>query len=67
MPTSPLKILVTGGAGYIGSHLTRMYLEEGYAVTILDNFTYGSKGIDNILNHKNLNIIDIISLITPSI
>jgi len=55
---NPYSVLITGGAGYIGSHLTRMYLEEGFAVTILDNFTYGSKGIDDIKNHKNLNVIN---------
>lgn len=31
------KILVTGGAGYIGSHTTLQLLLEGYAVVILDN------------------------------
>jgi nucleoside-diphosphate-sugar epimerase len=34
------NVLITGGAGYIGSVLTRALLEEGFAVTVLDNFMY---------------------------
>ena len=33
------KMLVTGGAGFIGSHVADRFLEEGYDVTILDNLT----------------------------
>lgn len=34
-------ILVTGGAGYIGSHMTRLLIEKGYEVTVLDNLSTG--------------------------
>jgi UDP-glucose 4-epimerase len=35
------KILVSGGAGYIGSHAVKQLVEEGYAVLVLDNLVYG--------------------------
>ena len=43
------KILVTGGAGFIGSHLIDRLLQGGYEVTALDNFSSGK--IENIRHH----------------
>ena len=42
------KILVTGGAGFIGSHLCRKLLAEGNEVLCVDNFFTGNK--NNILD-----------------
>ena len=40
-----MKVLITGGAGYIGSHMALALLDEGNDVVILDNLTTGSKQI----------------------
>jgi UDP-glucuronate decarboxylase len=42
------RVLVTGGAGFLGSHLCERLLKEGHDVICLDNFFTGTK--DNILN-----------------
>jgi hypothetical protein len=45
------KILVTGGAGYIGSHLCTDLLEEGYDVVVLDNFMNSSpKSLERVVS-----------------
>jgi nucleoside-diphosphate-sugar epimerase len=49
------RVLVTGGAGYIGSHLVRMLLERGYHVRVLDRFDYGRAGLEG-LSHPNLEV-----------
>lgn len=54
----PDKIMVSGGAGYIGSVLTEKLLDKGYEVVVLDNFTYTDMGIRHILDHTNLTIIN---------
>jgi len=43
----PKRVLVTGGAGFLGSHLCQRLLEEGCEVLCVDNFSTGSK--DNVL------------------
>jgi len=54
--TEQRRVLVTGGAGFIGSHLTRMLLERGYHVRILDRFDYGRAGIEG-LSHPQLEVM----------
>lgn len=43
MNSGPKKILVTGGAGFLGSHLCKRLLQDGHAVACLDNFFTGSR------------------------
>ncbi|MFA6508375.1 MAG: UDP-glucose 4-epimerase GalE [Treponemataceae bacterium] len=38
-----MKVLIIGGAGYIGSHVTREFLDQGHSVTVFDNLSSGLK------------------------
>ncbi|MDD4182965.1 MAG: SDR family oxidoreductase [Candidatus Omnitrophica bacterium] len=54
-----MNILITGGAGFIGSHLCKTFLEKGESVTCVDNFITGSKdNIKDLLNNKNIRLIE---------
>lgn len=54
-----MKILIAGGAGFIGSYLTKYYLEKNHSVTVIDNFVTGSKNnLKEVKNDKNLQLIE---------
>ncbi len=50
------KVLIIGGAGYIGSSLTKMLLDNGYKVKIMDIFLFGEDPLEEIKSHENLEL-----------
>jgi len=52
-----MQILVTGGAGYIGSVLVRLLLETGNRVQCLDRFFFGKDSLKEVISNPNLEII----------
>ena len=52
-----MKILVTGGAGFIGSHLVDRLIAEENEVIAIDNFNTGKE--ENLSAHRNLKVVDI--------
>ena len=53
------KILITGGAGFIGSNLCEYFLNLGATITCLDNFATGHRhNIDAFLGHLNFTLIE---------
>ena len=55
------KVLVTGGAGYIGSALIPRLLEENYEVRVLDKLMYGNQGLSDSLDKIELVVGDILN------
>jgi UDP-glucose 4-epimerase len=51
-----MRVLITGGAGFVGSHLTDRLLERGDEVLVLDNFATGRR--DNLTPHAALRIVE---------
>jgi len=47
-----MKIVVTGGCGYIGSHVARAFLQQGHNVFIIDRVdrAHARKGVDELFN-----------------
>lgn len=53
-----MRVLLTGGSGYLGSILTRKLLSKGYEVRIFDNFLFGKISLQDIKKNKKLELVN---------
>jgi UDP-glucose 4-epimerase len=51
-----MRVLITGGAGFIGSHLADRLLDQGDEVFVIDNYSTGRR--DNLKSHPNLKVVE---------
>lgn len=52
------RVMVTGGAGFIGSHLTRRLLDAGHEVLVVDNFYSGTRAnVADLIEHPNFELL----------
>jgi len=57
-PAPVRRVLVVGGAGFLGSILTRKLLDRGFRVRVLDSFIYGRKSLDSLEKEENLEVME---------
>jgi len=51
-----MRVLITGGAGFIGSHLADRLVKQGHEVLVIDNYSTGRR--DNLKPHSNLKVVE---------
>ena len=52
------KILITGGAGYIGSMVSTKLVQQGFDVTVIDKLNYDPRSLCHLLHYKNFHFIE---------
>lgn len=52
-----IRVLVTGGAGYLGSVLCKVLLDKGYHITVLDNFLYGQNSLLDSCGYDSFEVV----------
>ena len=57
--TSIQSVLVTGGAGYVGSILTNELVKKNYDVKVVDSLVYGDAGISSLINDKKIEFFNL--------
>ena len=57
MSNGPYCILVTGGAGYLGSMMTRYLLDAGHSVTVLDNFMFRQTSLNDLCANDGFDVV----------
>ncbi len=55
--TTPARVLVVGGAGYLGSALVPLLLDRGYKVRVLDSLLFGKESLKSVEKHLNFELI----------
>ena len=53
------SILITGGAGYVGSVLVRKLVSLGYDVKVIDSLVFGNDGISSLINGKKIEFFNV--------
>lgn len=57
-PIAERKVLVTGGAGYIGTETVDLLLKEGFTVTVLDRLLYGRDALREFMGHPRFSLVE---------
>ena len=52
------KILITGGAGYLGSTISTHFINLGYEVTVIDNLLYNKDTLDHLKKNNKFKFIE---------